>query len=76
MPKKVQDRERLTEMLTLVVTPSMRARLQKLADERVNGVYAYPVRWAIDSYLDSEAPMTEEEIKVLTDEYLTNKKDK
>ncbi len=77
MPRKVQDEaERLSEFLTLVVTPSQRARLQKLADEMSNGVYAYPVRWALDQYLNTEAPMTKDEIRDLTAEYLNNKKGK
>lgn len=72
MPKNT-EREHLTEMLTLVVSPSMRARIQKIADERVNGVYAYPVRQAVQAWLDAEAPCTEEEARKLGRAWLAAK---
>ena len=73
MPKNTEHRERLTEMLTLVVSPSMRARLQKIADERTNGVYAFPVRQAIQAWLDEQAPCSEKEARKLAQTWLDTK---
>lgn len=72
MTKKA-DTERLTEPITLLVTASQRARLQQYANERVNGTYSLPVRWAIEAWLNAEAPMNDSEIKKLVAEWQASK---
>ena len=70
---KNSSKERLTEMITLVVTPSMRAHLDHAAERRGNMPYAYPVREALGEYLEREDPLTLEEQARITAEYLGNK---
>lgn len=73
MPKNTA-KERLTEMLTFVVTPSMRAHLDHAAERMGNAPYAFPAREAIRKYLDEVDPLTPEEQAELTKEYTANKK--
>jgi hypothetical protein len=73
MAKKVNDQERLTEMLTLVLTPSMRAHLDHAARVRGNLPYAFPVREALQRWLTSDDPLPEDEIRRLTVLWLANK---
>jgi hypothetical protein len=70
---KNSSKERLTEMITLVVTPSMRAHLDHAAEARGNMPYAYPTREALGQYLDREDPLTADELKRITDNYLAGK---
>jgi 3-mercaptopyruvate sulfurtransferase SseA len=67
------ETERLSEMLTVVVTPSMRARVQEAAERRGHIPYAYPVRWAIQKWLDDEEPKSEDEIRKLALDWLADK---
>lgn len=63
-------------MLTLVVTPSMRAHLDHAAERRGNTPYAYPIREAVQKWLDSEDPLTPEELKQVTDQYQASRASK
>jgi hypothetical protein len=76
MPRNTEHRERLTEMLTLVVTPSARARIQELADRQANGAYSQVARRYIMTGLDAEDPRTDAELKVLGEKWLAAKNDK
>jgi hypothetical protein len=71
MPNQAEDR--LSEMLTVVVTPSMRARVQEAADKRGNLPYSYIVRWAVQKWLDEEEPKSEDEIQSLGHAWLEAK---
>ena len=73
MTKNMEHRERLTEMLTLVVTPSARARLQRIADEKYDGAYSKVARNAIDIMLEAEDPRTPAEIKEMGEIWLAEK---
>jgi hypothetical protein len=75
MAKNTTD-ERLTEMITLVVTPSMRAHLDHAARNMGNAPYAFPARMAISKYLAETDPLTPEHLKILTDAYLKTKSSK
>jgi hypothetical protein len=72
MTKKAAT-ERLTEPITLLVTTSQRARLQQFANERTDGTYSLPVRWAIQAWLDANAPMTPEQITQLVADWTASK---
>jgi hypothetical protein len=65
--------ERLTEMLTFVVTPSLRAHLSHAAEQMGNAPYAFPARMAIAKYLAETDPLSGEELAQLTADYLRNK---
>jgi hypothetical protein len=52
-----EQKERLTGMLTFVVTPSTRTRIVTAAEKR--GVpYATVLRWAVDAWLEANAVPT------------------
>lgn len=68
--------ERLTEMLTFVVTPSVRAHLNHAAKQMGNAPYAFPARMAIAKYLAEIDPLSDEDLAKLTDDYLRNKESK
>lgn len=70
---KTTGKERLTEMITLVITPSMRAHLDHAAAGMGDAPYAYPAREAIRRYLDDVDPLTPDQLKILTDDYLSSK---
>jgi hypothetical protein len=70
---KITDREQLTEMMTIVVTPSMRARIQRLADDQAEGKYSVIARRGFQKLLDAEAPVTPEEAARLGAEWTANK---
>lgn len=74
MPNKNTTGERLTEMITLVLTPSMRAHLDHAAERQGNAPYAYPARVAIGRYLEEIDPLTPQQLADLTTAYLKNKK--
>ncbi len=59
--------------MSIVVAPSMRARIQDAADQRGNMPYAYIVRQAIQAWLDTQEPKSPAEIRKLTDAYLASK---
>jgi Arc/MetJ-type ribon-helix-helix transcriptional regulator len=71
MPNQAEDR--LTEMLTVVVTPSMRARVQEAAEKRGHIPYSFVVRWAIQEWLDANEQKTEDEIHKLGVAWLESK---
>lgn len=62
-------------MITLVLTPSVRAHLDHAAAQMGNAPYAYPAREAIRKYLDEVDPLTPDQLKALTTDYLKNKKE-
>jgi len=68
--------ERLTEMLTFVVTPSLRAHLNHAAEQMGHAPYAFPARMAIAKYLAETDPLSDEELAQLTADYLKNKESK
>lgn len=74
MPNKNTTGERLTEMITLVLTPSMRAHLDHAAERQGNAPYAYPARVAIGRYLEEIDPISADELAKITKDYLKNKK--
>jgi hypothetical protein len=73
MPKNTEHRERLTEMLTLVVKPSTRARIQEIADRNADGAYSKIVRKAVEDMLEAEDPRSDREIKKLGEAWLAAK---
>jgi len=75
MPKKLNEEDRLSEMLTIVTTPGMRARLDHAAERRETKD-AYLVRQAIRVWLDTNEPMAPAEIAELTAAYLSRKASK
>jgi predicted transcriptional regulator len=75
MPKKLNEEDRLSEMLTVVTTPGMRARLDHAAERRETKD-SYLVRQAIRVWLDENEPMGQAEIDALTAAYLAEKNSK
>jgi hypothetical protein len=73
MRSKNTTEERLTEMITLVVTPSMRAHLDHAAKQMGNAPYAFPARIGIGRYLEQVDPLSPAELKKITADYLKNK---
>jgi hypothetical protein len=71
---KTTGKERLTEMITLVLTPSMRAHLDHAAEKMGDAPYAFPARLAIGRYLDETDPLTPQQLADLTSAYLSTKK--
>lgn len=71
---KTTGKERLTEMITLVLTPSVRAHLDHAAELQGNAPYAYPAREAIRRYLDEIDPLSPERLAEITRDYLSSKK--
>lgn len=49
-----EKKEKLTAMLTLVVTPSTRARIDAAAETQ-QVPYAQVIRWAIEAWLNANA---------------------
>ena len=72
MPKKLSEEDRLSEMLTIVTTPGMRARLDDAADRRETKT-AYIARQAFRAWLDKNEPMGQQEQDALTAAYLASK---
>jgi len=72
MPKKLNEEDRLSEMLTIVTTPGMRARLDDAAERRETKD-AYLVRQALRNWLDTNEPMSQQEQDALTAAYLARK---
>jgi predicted DNA-binding protein len=70
---KNTGKERLTEMITFVVPPSMRAHLDHAAERMGNAPYAFPAREAIRRYLEEIDPLTPEQLAAITRTYLNNK---
>jgi hypothetical protein len=72
MPKKLDEEDRLSEMLTIVTTPGMRAHLDDAAERRElkNG---YIVRQALREWLDRHDPQSQRTIDQLTTAYLARK---
>lgn len=72
MPKKLQEEERLSEMLTVVTNPVMRAHLDDVAVRRETKV-GYIVRQSIKEWLETHDPLDAETLGRLTTAYLTQK---
>jgi ubiquinone biosynthesis protein UbiJ len=60
-------------MITLVLTPSMRAHLDHAAEQMGNAPYAYPARTAIARFLEEIDPLSPGQLATLTKNYLKNK---
>jgi hypothetical protein len=72
MPKKLQEEERLTEMLTVVTNPVTRAHLDDVAVRRETKL-GYIVRQAIKEWLETNDPLDQETLVRLTTAYLAQK---
>lgn len=72
MTKKLPEEDRLSEMLTTVTSPQMRAHLDDAAErqERTNG---YIVRQALEEWFDRHDPLGQETVDQLTTAYLARK---
>lgn len=71
MTKTTANRERLTEMITSVLTPSMRAHLDHACGIRGDVPYAYLIREALRPWLEQNDPLSPEELKRITDQWTT-----
>lgn len=72
MAKNTATGERLTEVITAVLTPSMRAHLDHACQIKGNAPYAYLVREALRPWLDASDPISPEELKRITEQWITD----
>jgi len=72
MPKKLQEEERLSEMLTMVTNPVMRAHLDDAAERRETKT-GYIVRLAVKEWLETHDPLDKATLDRLTADYLARK---
>lgn len=72
MPKKLEQEERLSEMLTVVTNPRMRAHLDDVSARRETKT-GYIVRQAIKEWLETHDHLDQESLDRLTSEYLARK---
>lgn len=64
--------EKLTEMITSVLSPAMRAHLDHACSVKGNAPYAYLIREALRPWLETNDPISSEELKRITDEWITD----
>lgn len=69
---KNTTKERLTEMITSVLSPSMRAHLDHACMVRGDVPYAYLIREALRPWLETNDPLAPEELKRITDQWITD----
>ena len=67
--QKNTTKERLTEMITSVLTPSMRAHLDHACTVRGDVPYSYLIREALRPWLETNDPLSPEELKRITDKW-------
>lgn len=72
MAIKNTAKERLTEMITSVLTPSMRAHLDHACALKGDVPYAYLVREALRPWLEQNDPLTPEQLKRVTDQWISD----
>lgn len=72
MDKNTTTRERLTEVITTVLTPSVRAHLDHACQVRGDAAYAYLVREALRPWLEQNDPISPEELKRITEQWITD----
>lgn len=72
MAKNTTTGERLTEVITAVLTPSVRAHLDHACSVKGNAPYAYLIREALRPWLEQNDPISPEELKRITEQWITD----